>query len=410
MVPIILTFLSLIVPSLHALTISYTDAKPNRQLCMTDCRPNQAQTAHYCYWGWGQDKWDYCTPGIIPALEYKTAKYHQTQVSTCSSLCGTFGETDGKNWCYLNGDEGGGAWDYCSTQTDVSITGNVCTSPCGDDLDTPTPETVCIVNGVIETCSPPPDATAMNKALTDILVSKRGGYFPFLHFVKTTDGVCQVDPHPRSWLKLARVDDEEVLREYGVENFATVLELTYANRIHPGDPDNPITEVTWEWAPHRTGMNNVQLAYVIRATIRPEHLQNRTDIPSWVTTRMRDMDYLPGRDERGHLVAASLGGPTTWYNFAPQTQTVNRNVGYGGQRAGGSWWFRIEEELRTFLRRPDVGYIDWVLVLTYGDLNLSRRPTGFGLILYMYDNNGNFVTNSGDMFFDNDPDSPNSVC
>ena len=40
--------------------------------------------------------------------------------------------------------------------------------------------------------------------------------------------------------------------------------------------------------------------------------------------RMRELDARPG-DQRGHLIASSLGGPAEIWNLAPQTACLNAN-------------------------------------------------------------------------------------
>lgn len=41
---------------------------------------------------------------------------------------------------------------------------------------------------------------------------------------------------------------------------------------------------------------------------------------------MADMDAIGG-DEKGHLIASSFGGLAQWWNLAPQSPWLNRNVG-----------------------------------------------------------------------------------
>lgn len=103
-------------------------------------------------------------------------------------------------------------------------------------------------------------------------------------------------------------------------------------------------------------------------------------------------------DERGHLLADSLGGPMHDYNFAPQTPIVNRN--YGGE----SYWYHIEQNIRDRLRDNNVNYVDWTLIVIYDDLQVTRRPIdGFGLRFVVVDIQNNQINDTGNMFFSNDP-------
>lgn len=216
-------------------------------------------------------------------------------------------------------------------------------------------------------------------------------------------------PAPARSARLDETDEEEI-RDFGVELVAAHYGILYPNVIYPqqADPNNPITEVVWEDAPPRAGLGNVRIVRSMRAIIR--HVVARTPIPNAIWTRMEDMEYLPGTDERGHLLAASFQGPNEWYNFAPQTNVLNRNFGFGGEPVEGSWWFRMEARIRNFLRSPGADHVEWVMVITYDDLADSRRPTGYGLVFYMYNAAGQMVDESGDMFFNNSPTAANSVC
>lgn len=107
-----------------SINISYTlEGYP----CITECipwtSPNSGPT-HYCYSKWAE--WNYCIPGIVPALDYYTSNNEN-----CTSLCGLFGDPGGKNWCYTknwNGIEGQGSatWDYCITAPGLNVLGNNC--------------------------------------------------------------------------------------------------------------------------------------------------------------------------------------------------------------------------------------------------------------------------------------------
>jgi hypothetical protein len=88
------------------------------------------------------------------------------------------------------------------------------------------------------------------------------------------------------------------------------------------------------------------------------------------------------------------GGPTHDFNFVPQTSNVNRGT-------EGSFWFRVEHGVREFLATPNAGRVEWNVVVTYADIQTNRRPTGFAVQSIRFDNNGNQVQDSGNMYFSN---------
>jgi len=124
-----------------------------------------------------------------------------------------------------------------------------------------------------------------------------------------------------------------------------------------------------------------------------------------VTRRMENMNEIEG-DERGHLLAASLGGPTADFNFVPQLNTVNRHL--DGQR---SYWFQLEQEIRGFL--DDAANVDpyvlWDVVVVYENLiHGNRRPTGFGVEAFFHQNNS-YHHETGTNFISNEPADLNAL-
>ncbi|XP_059488170.1 uncharacterized protein LOC132203994 [Neocloeon triangulifer] len=194
---------------------------------------------------------------------------------------------------------------------------------------------------------------------------------------------------------------EGIMRNFGVGDVIDTLRALLPGGVrHVSSVDNPIIEyLVWPAPPVANMEDNVPLTYFIRARITPRHRARREPIPSMINRRMTNMNAEVG-DERGHLLAASLGGPTVDFNFAPQSRLVNRNAG-----DGLSCWFALEQEIRSFLDGNPNSYVDWNLTISYGNLRVTRRPTAFSIRTRFY-NNGVMVRESGDMVFDNNGGNP----
>lgn len=106
-------------------------------------------------------------------------------------------------------------------------------------------------------------------------------------------------------------------------------------------------------------------------------------------------------DERGHLLASTLGGPQHRLNIAPQVCSVNRC--YPSNTF--SFWRKIEQEIRTSIDSGRVRHIDWTLVINYDNLQRNdMRPTGFGLRYITHFNNGR-ACDSSDLYISNEAGS-----
>ena len=88
------------------------------------------------------------------------------------------------------------------------------------------------------------------------------------------------------------------------------------------------------------------------------------------------MQQLPG-DDKGHLLASSLGGPLEDWNLAPQLRRLNRGDG------SGVGWRNLENEIHTYLQKR-CGYVHWFLVVGYLHSG-SRRPNSFVVQATFYD-------------------------
>lgn len=358
--------------------ISYTH---NKVKCMTACviykdYEYNEHPVEYCYTDWSH--WDYCTVGLEIAPQYFTA-LKNGQITDCTSLCDTYGYD--YTWC-LTGVVGSNTWDYCSRDNDHSVYLNRCTHEC----HTIDGEFQCLIQrGELEACSTNAvDSAAFCEIDSSILGSY--GQYTNVGFEK-----CK--------RRAKRSAFECDVRNRGVEAMAQTYERIFqSRRIVIATPSVSVTSYVTIRVPSVTHLTLVnELTLVVRASIYPRHLnQQREQIPSYIGVRMDEMNRLPG-DEQGHLVAASLGGPSHDFNFVPQTSNVNRRY------LGESYWYTIEGEIRQFLRQPNAGRVDWTVVVGY-NLAVSRRPTGFGLQFFEYDNAGNLVHDSGNCFFTNDPE------
>lgn len=147
----------------------------------------------------------------------------------------------------------------------------------------------------------------------------------------------------------------------------------------------------------------VTLVYVMRARIQRNTLQSREpSYPPGVAGRMNELDAIrPNRpilgDDRGHLLASTLGGPRDILNIVPQHSELNRVPARGGH----SFWILLESNFHNHLTLYPAGYIDWTIVVNYGNLrNNNLRPTGFGVSFTMYHSNGT-IRFSDEIYFPN---------
>lgn len=212
--------------------------------------------------------------------------------------------------------------------------------------------------------------------------------------------VNEITSIPRDEFRRKRFSNETEFRDKGVEYWATYYENMYGAEL-VNDPNTAVNTYVVRnslYAPH------VELPYVLRARIYPRHLRARDPrYPSGIEQYMINMGAFED-DDRGHLLASSLSGPTQLYNFAPQSSALNRNIGRT------AWWKRNEDEIRRGLRSPGIGSYDVTIVMGYR-LNESNRPFAFGFRAVPYDSMGNIIPGfDGDCYFDNDPNHIPSPC
>lgn len=155
-----------------------------------------------------------------------------------------------------------------------------------------------------------------------------------------------------------------------------------------------ITHITTRDVQNHFG-KNIQLVCVMRARLTRNALQDRETMPRQADSRMTELNRLPG-DERGHLLASTLGGPSHVLNIAPQHCELNR-VPFKG---GWSWWWMNEDNIRKLIMNSVVEHVDWTLIVRYGGLqSCNFRPTGFAIQYSVHFINGTIQT--GDVYFPN---------
>ena len=334
--------------------------------CMTNCVP--FEDYHFCYLGSGSDNWEKCKVGKNDRhVQYYTS-LDKDNKPFCTSKCDYYGET--YQWCFTGED---GLWDKCSTNREKCYdcskysNGYQCKTPDGD----------------LHFCAPDPIYFDEFDKLKHLLNNYGGKY--------TTEGYI------KNICKTSRPLNDEV-KNNGIYNAVSAFEALYNTTYLRKGPISSIVSLTVPST--NTEMINTRLPLVIRAKLRSKYVSNvRQYISPYIEHQMDLMDRNPS-DKTLHLLADSLGSPTKFYNFAPQTPIVNRKFG------GESYWSHIEGNLHENLRDSNVDYIDWTLVIIY-DLHLSKRPIGFGLRYIIYYNQIHGMIqykDTGDMFFSNDPE------
>lgn len=154
------------------------------------------------------------------------------------------------------------------------------------------------------------------------------------------------------------------------------------------NPQNPITADTssiidYMVLPTRTYFNDVQVSRIqlplnVRAVITNYTLdQRRENFNSGTNINYNGMDVGLNRpvndyDERGHMIAARLGGNAEPYNIFPQTRSMNRGT--------GSLWNTMERNVERWVRSdPGFRYAIMTVALSYdinSDMTIIHRPVG----------------------------------
>lgn len=143
-------------------------------------------------------------------------------------------------------------------------------------------------------------------------------------------------------------------------------------------------------------------ATLTSATIPRSNSRGSASFPKAASdNRMLELNNITD-DEKGHILAYSLGGPFEMFNLVPQNKIVNRSAGTTADRF--SSWRDTEDLILGLVRDTRYTLVDWEVYIFYDEtqININKRPCGFGL-RYTAPSAGAGVANfnSGDITFDN---------
>jgi len=305
--------------------------------CITNCM--KYNNYHYCYTSW--TKWKKCDPINLVVDSNVHEEYYKTKTKNvwCTGRCGKFSYHT--EWCFVGLD-----WKECTTKNAIRKT---------------------VLNHI-------------NSAIEQ-------------------HGTCDLSnlkiKNPKKKLKKRNTNDIDV------NNLASNIISSrdyYTERLN--NPTTSITDYSTIRAPSIPNHDDLMLTVRIRARIRYNHLQSRTSMSSRLNTLMRNMDMIAGQDERGHLIAASLGGTNDPFNIVPQYRGTNRRAG------SNSHWFTVENEIRTFVNQDRRNSVGLHVIVLYNDLMVSRRPRSFVTQTIFYNSYGYIFRDSGSCYFTNNPNGP----
>lgn len=166
--------------------------------------------------------------------------------------------------------------------------------------------------------------------------------------------------------------------------------------------DNAITEYFFYQMTHRSTGHVVNLPLMLTAEIELRHVEPRVrpahpDIREYL---QREMDMQDG-DQCGHILAHSLGGPSTRNNFVPMARRINQ----------GDFWRHFERSVPMFLRDNANGRVLFQVHILYLPSFASFRPVGFGLrIRYYTDRSLNSLADDRTLFTANEQVPLSSGC
>lgn len=368
--------------------------------CLTTCVSNWA--ANYCYYG--LDERDHCENDGSNAIgnQYFTVNHKDPQNRYCHSECAKAGQSF--YWCYTSREFKD--WDYCSPSAGVSYNNNRCLSPCSKEFGCV--EYTCAIKSRYnrEYCSPRPYnpiTTLENvKAINQGMNNKKGN-----------QNLCRamhVDHDQDSPLKISWKQQSRRKRYFPDRSNFDVRALV--NQFEEMLPIFQITEAGRAPLQYTTLLmpDGVEVLQTMHALLRPETTPRRgtarLPYPAEAAERMNELNA-EGADDIGHMLALSLGGPSTSaINVVPQHEMTNRNAGRTAEHF--SLWRNVERNLQAMLLNPDVSSIHWWLVAIYGndlETEADRRPTDFGLFYTIFYNEtlGREPYESGNCLFANPP-------
>jgi DNA/RNA non-specific endonuclease len=101
--------------------------------------------------------------------------------------------------------------------------------------------------------------------------------------------------------------------------------------------------------------------------------------------RMKDLEYIPGLDDRAHAVGSCLGGPAENWNLLPQAKDINR-----GDKSGANWRV-VENNIKDWLIAANCNWVEWELKIHYR--GKSTRPDRFKLVATYFEEINQIVFN-----------------
>ncbi|XP_055310327.1 uncharacterized protein LOC129573601 isoform X2 [Sitodiplosis mosellana] len=164
-------------------------------------------------------------------------------------------------------------------------------------------------------------------------------------------------------------ENEEPILLAALSNMYKCMGNVHTTRI--AERDNPVTE-RMDMDVQLNGNRIVRIPVFIKATIFRRHLKSYTSRDTWKTAvikQMEDMNFIEEYDEKGHLLAHSLGGNEDVPNIVPMAKNLNRHGGKDEEQRDAlrefdfpqSEWRNIEGRLKKFLENNPGGRIDWIL-------------------------------------------------
>jgi hypothetical protein len=316
---------------------------------MTDCI--HYKDYYYC-WKDSSD-WKKCTP-----YKASTEVYYPTNTDNkwCTTRCGYFGSS--YEWCYT--DTKFKDWDYCQSNN----------------------ENIKIIT----------DFNKLEQKLDKNCYSLNNKPKRSVDLLKTLNNHDVKKSREKRVLNYVNI--------YTVNDLANVIlrdSQTYQNRIVQDDQTS-INSYSTIIAPLNNG-RSIELTVRIRAVVRRRHLQARTSMSNSLNTLIQNLDAVDG-DERGHLIAASLGGTNDAYNIVPQHRGTNRRCG------ATSHWITLENEIRAFLNANSDRRVTIQVIVLYDNITISRRPIGFYVQAVFYESDNTVNRDTGNCYFTNNPDGP----
>lgn len=411
------------------------------KLCVGDCLDHNGQMT--CIYDWGGDE------AKCKATKNDTKRYHTINNKICYSNCGNFDSN--YSWCVIQTKSGGVNWDYCTrhiarkakwtyaTNNKYVTCDNVCAKHDGTSYfwcKTITKWEECDPDNVVllidyktedgTECATPCALYKGSPCCYDHSKSWKKCYLnpdPSSEISKISHNLknaLQTGEYKQNGYKVCKLRykryltftspvDVEAVARYYEDNFPTVPVRHLGPQIITND-QNPVLSFTVLPVINSFGSNQINLPLSIRAvitnhTIRPPGTRER--FTAEINEHFQNMNPV-ANDERGHIIASRLGGPTEAYNIFPQSSTHNH-----GRLS--RWWY-MEADLANFIRRNPTGYIEYTAILSY-DLNNAAqgyRPTAIAIRVRFYNANGQLCDVNGNpisylnnvlenMYFTNDP-------